>query len=191
MHRTVARHQHLLTHRPAVPGSRASRRVLGINQDPVTTKQIELEVTTRPRRWVQPRPLLAEADRQRLLVGLGPAGGPPPSNHPGGSHRHRFRARIASAGCWRAGIPEFKMESGILDRRLDQMRPKERNSGRVSTSGSTLAPKAALLISMRSYIGRWRNRFQRESCRSRPRVGGRRPSGDGVFAAGQPGARAR
>src|SRR5262249_55450099 len=99
--------------------------VLGINQDPVTIKQIELEIIDRAfeEGFVVPLPPDKLTGKTVAVVGSGPAGlaAPPP---PTARRRRgtRFERDDRIGGLLRYGIPEFKMEKRVLDRRLDQMR---------------------------------------------------------------------
>jgi len=67
-------------HRPALPGRRArAPAVLGINADPVTIKQVEVEIIDRAwaEGWVRPLPPGAEAvatGRRVAVIGSGPSG---------------------------------------------------------------------------------------------------------------------
>ncbi|EFD79603.1 predicted protein [Mycobacterium tuberculosis T85] len=77
---------------------------------------------------------------------------PPPSNSPGRVTPSPFSsAKTASAGCCVTASRNSRWKSGILIGVWTKCAPKEPNSGRASTSGSTLAPKSCALISMRSY----------------------------------------
>ena len=100
--------------------------VLGINEDPVTIKQIELR-DHRPglgRGWVVPLPP-DELDRQdggRGRVRVRRVWPPPSSSTRAGHRVTVFERDDRIGGLLRYGIPEFKMEKRVLDRRLEQMR---------------------------------------------------------------------
>ena len=69
--------------------------VLGINQDPVTIKQVEVSIIDRAwdEGWVTPQPPERLTGKTVAVVGSGPAGpGRRPAAHPGRPHRRRLRA---------------------------------------------------------------------------------------------------
>jgi len=99
--------------------------VLGINQDPVTIKQVEVEIIDRAwdEGWVRAiRP--SRATEQRVaVVGSGPAGLAAAQQLTRAGHTVIVYERADRiGGLLRYGIPEFKMEKRVLDRRLAQMR---------------------------------------------------------------------
>ncbi len=99
--------------------------VLGINQDPVTIKQIELEIIDRAFEdgTVVPLPPDQLTGKKVAVVGSGPAGLAAAQQLTRAGHTVTVFERADRIGgllCY--GIPEFKMEKRILDRRLDQMR---------------------------------------------------------------------
>jgi glutamate synthase (NADPH/NADH) small chain len=98
--------------------------VLGINDDPVAIKQIELEIVHRG--WelglIHPRPPVTRSDRSIAVVGSGPAGlaAAQQLNHAG--HRVTvFEKNERLGGLLRFGIPDFKLEKWVVDRRLEQL----------------------------------------------------------------------
>jgi glutamate synthase (NADPH/NADH) small chain len=99
--------------------------VLGINQDPVTIKQIELEIIDRAfeEGWVEPMPPTKLTGKKVAVVGSGPAGLAAAQQLTRAGHTVTvFERDDRIGGLLRYGIPEFKMEKRVLDRRLDQMR---------------------------------------------------------------------
>lgn len=99
--------------------------VLGINQDPVTIKQIELEIIDKAfdEGWVQPLPPEEKTGKKVAVVGSGPAGLAAAQQLTRAGHTVTvFERADRIGGLLRYGIPEFKMEKRVLDRRLDQMR---------------------------------------------------------------------
>ena len=99
--------------------------VLGINQDPVTIKQVE--VTIAERAWadglVAPQLPTVKTGKRIAVVGSGPAGLAAAQQLTRAGHDVTVLERAdAIGGLMRYGIPEFKMEKAVLDRRLDQMR---------------------------------------------------------------------
>ena len=98
--------------------------VLGINSDPVTIKQVELEIIERA--WDEGRvaPVMpATATGRRVaVVGSGPAGLAAAQQLTRAGHAVTvFERDDRCGGLMRYGIPEFKMEKRFLDRRLEQM----------------------------------------------------------------------
>ena len=99
--------------------------VLGINQDPVTIKQIELEIIEHgfDDGAVVPLPPDALTGKTVSVIGSGPAGLAAAQQLTRAGHSVTvFEREDRIGGLLRYGIPEFKMEKRILDRRLDQMR---------------------------------------------------------------------
>jgi glutamate synthase (NADPH/NADH) small chain len=99
--------------------------VLGINQPAVTIKQIEVSIIERAfsEGWVVPLPPPVRTGRRVAVVGSGPAGLAAAQQLTRAGHDvvvHERADRIG--GLLRYGIPEFKMEKRVLDRRLEQMR---------------------------------------------------------------------
>ena len=98
--------------------------VLGINSDPVTIKQVELEIIERAwaEEWIAPvKPTTATGARV-AVVGSGPAGLAAAQQLTRAGHAVTVYERADRiGGLLRYGIPEFKMEKRFLDRRLAQM----------------------------------------------------------------------
>jgi glutamate synthase (NADPH) small chain len=99
--------------------------VLGINADPVTIKQVEVEIIDRAfaSGWVTAMPPAQRTGRKVAVVGSGPAGLAAAQQLTRAGHTVTvFERDDVPGGLLRYGIPEFKMEKRHLDRRLDQMR---------------------------------------------------------------------
>ncbi len=99
--------------------------VLGINDDPVTIKQVEVEIIDRAFEagWVTPQPAKESSGRTVAVVGSGPAGLAAAQQLTRAGHSVTiFERNDRVGGLMRYGIPEFKMEKAVLDRRLEQMR---------------------------------------------------------------------
>ena len=99
--------------------------VLGINAAPVTIKQVEVEIIDRAftEGWVKPQPPLSRTGRRVAVVGSGPAGLAAAQQLTRAGHDVTVLERADRiGGLLRYGIPEFKMEKRVLDRRLEQMR---------------------------------------------------------------------
>ena len=99
--------------------------VLGINQDPVTIKNVEVAIIDRAwdSGYVRPRPPEWLSGRTVAVVGSGPSGLAAAQQLTRAGHTVAVYERAERiGGLLRYGIPEFKMEKAVLDRRLDQMR---------------------------------------------------------------------
>ncbi|GAA4084167.1 MULTISPECIES: glutamate synthase subunit beta [Actinomadura] len=107
------------------PAPCESACVLGINQDPVTIKRVEVEIIDRAwaEGWVRPLPPPVKTGRKVAVIGSGPAGLAAAQQLTRAGHEVRVYERADRVGgLLRYGIPEFKMEKRHLDRRIAQMR---------------------------------------------------------------------
>ena len=98
--------------------------VLGINEDPVTIERIEYEIAERAwaEAWVKPQIPTARTGKSVAVVGSGPAGLAAAQQLARAGHLVTvFERAEKPGGLLRYGIPEFKMEKKVLDRRLAQM----------------------------------------------------------------------
>jgi len=99
--------------------------VLGINQDPVTIKQIEWEIIRRgwEEGWIAPVLPERRSGRSVAVIGSGPAGLAAAQQLSRAGHTVTvFEKSDRIGGLLRYGIPDFKLEKWIIDRRLEQMR---------------------------------------------------------------------
>jgi glutamate synthase (NADPH/NADH) small chain len=106
------------------PAPCESSCVLGINQDPVTIKQVEVEIIDNAfdQGWVTPVPPHTLTGRSVAVVGSGPAGLAAAQQLTRAGHLVTvFERADRIGGLLRYGIPEFKMEKRHIDRRLEQM----------------------------------------------------------------------
>ncbi len=98
--------------------------VLGINQDAVTIKQVEVEIIDNAfaEGWVVPLPPETLTGKKVAVVGSGPAGLAAAQQLTRAGHQVTvFERADRIGGLLRYGIPEFKMEKRHIDRRLEQM----------------------------------------------------------------------
>ncbi len=99
--------------------------VLGINQDPVTIKQVEVDIIDRAwdEGWVTPQVPGRVSGKTVAVVGSGPSGLAAAQQLTRAGHNVVVYERADRiGGLLRYGIPEFKMEKRVLDTRLEQMR---------------------------------------------------------------------
>ena len=98
--------------------------VLGINQPPVTIKQIEKNIIERgfAEGWIHPEPPKIRTGKKVAVVGSGPAGLAAAQQLCRAGHTVTvYEKADRIGGLLRYGIPEFKMEKHVIDRRLEQM----------------------------------------------------------------------
>ena len=96
--------------------------VLGINRDPVTIKSIELAIVDRAfdEGWIVPQPPPTRTWKKVAIVGSGPAGLAAAAQLNAAGHSVTvFEKSDRPGGLLRYGIPEFKLEKRVLDRRVD------------------------------------------------------------------------
>jgi glutamate synthase (NADPH/NADH) small chain len=106
------------------PAPCESACVLGINQPPVTIKQVEVSIVERAFEvgGVHPQPPERLTGKTVAVVGSGPAGLAVAQQLTRAGHTVAVYERADRiGGLLRYGIPEFKMEKAVLDRRLAQM----------------------------------------------------------------------
>ena len=99
--------------------------VLGINQDPVTIKNVEVSIVEHAWDHDLVKPVAPEwlSGKTVAVVGSGPAGLAAAQQLTRAGHTVAVYERADKAGgLLRYGIPEFKMEKAVIDRRLDQMK---------------------------------------------------------------------
>ena len=99
--------------------------VLGINDAPVTIRAIELAIIDHAfaSGWVKPEPPVARTGKRVAVVGSGPAGLAAAQQLNRAGHAVTvFERADRIGGLLRYGIPEFKLEKRVLDRRLDVLR---------------------------------------------------------------------
>ena len=98
--------------------------VLGINQDPVAIRRVEENLAMRgwAEGWIVPEPPENRTGKTAAVVGSGPAGLAAAQQLNRAGHTVTvFERDDRIGGLLRYGIPDFKMEKWVLDRRLKQM----------------------------------------------------------------------
>jgi glutamate synthase (NADPH/NADH) small chain len=97
---------------------------LAVNTDAVTIEQVELAIIERAwaSGWVVPRPPEHESGRSVAVVGSGPAGLAAAQQLRRAGHSVTLIERSPQlGGLLRYGIPDFKLEKRVIDRRLEQL----------------------------------------------------------------------
>src|SRR3989442_8440010 len=99
--------------------------VLRISADPVSIKSIEHAIIDKAweEGWVRPLPGAHKAGKKVAVVGSGPAGLACAQQLARAGHDVTvFEKSDRIGGLLRYGIPDFKMEKWLIDRRIDQMK---------------------------------------------------------------------
>jgi glutamate synthase (NADPH/NADH) small chain len=99
--------------------------VLGINQPPVSIKLIERSIVERAwdEGWIHPEPPEQATGKRVAVVGSGPAGLAAAQQLRRAGHSVTvFEKNDRIGGLLRYGIPNFKLEKHIVDRRIEQMK---------------------------------------------------------------------
>jgi glutamate synthase (NADPH/NADH) small chain len=99
--------------------------VLAINEPPVTIKQIEKTIADRAfeEGFIKPEPPETRTGKRVAIAGSGPAGLAAAQQLARAGHDVTvFEKNGHIGGLLRHGIPDFKMEKHLIDRRLEQMR---------------------------------------------------------------------
>jgi glutamate synthase (NADPH/NADH) small chain len=97
---------------------------LNIDDNPVTIKTIECAIVDRAwdEGWLKPEIAATKTGKKIAIVGSGPAGLACAQQLARAGHDvHVFEKYAKAGGLLRYGIPDFKMEKGIIDRRIAQM----------------------------------------------------------------------
>ena len=103
--------------------------VLGINEDPVAIKQIEMSIADRgfDEGWIVPEPPPMRTGKSVAVVGSGPAGLAAAQQLNRAGHQVTvFERADRPGGLLMYGIPDFKLEKSRVWRRIEQMRGRRR-----------------------------------------------------------------
>ncbi len=99
--------------------------VLGISDDPVTIREDELAIIEHAfkKGYVKPRPPKKRTGKKIAVIGSGPAGLACADQLNKAGHKVTlFEKDNKAGGILRYGIPDFKLEKKILDRRIDVLK---------------------------------------------------------------------
>ncbi|MFY0613278.1 MAG: glutamate synthase subunit beta [Hyphomicrobiaceae bacterium] len=97
---------------------------LNIEDNPVTIKTIECAIADKAwdEGWIKPQPPETKTGKKVAIVGAGPAGMAAAQQLARVGHDvHVFEKNATPGGLMRYGIPDFKMEKHVVQRRADQM----------------------------------------------------------------------
>ncbi len=106
------------------PAPCESACTLNINDDAVGIKSIEHAIIDKAweQGWVEPQPAKHKTGKKVAVVGSGPAGLAAAQQLARAGHSVTvFEKNDRAGGLLRYGIPDFKMEKGLIDRRIEQM----------------------------------------------------------------------
>ena len=98
--------------------------VLGINNPPVTIKNIECTIIDKgwEQGWVKPEPPLKRTGKRIAIIGSGPAGLSAAAQlNKAGHHITVYERADRLGGLLMYGIPNMKLDKGLVIRRIDQM----------------------------------------------------------------------
>ena len=97
---------------------------LNIEDTPVTIKTIECAIVDRAWKngWLKPEVAARKTGKKIAVIGAGPAGLAAAQQLARAGHDvHVYEKNAKAGGLLRYGIPDFKMEKGLIDRRIKQM----------------------------------------------------------------------
>jgi glutamate synthase (NADPH/NADH) small chain len=97
---------------------------LNLDDEPVTIKTIECAIVDKAweQGWLPPKPAPQKTGKKIAIAGAGPAGLAAAQQLAQVGHDvHVFEKNAKAGGLLRYGIPDFKMEKQLIDRRVEQM----------------------------------------------------------------------
>jgi glutamate synthase (NADPH/NADH) small chain len=127
--KTAARNLHSTNNFPEItgrvcPAPCEAACTLNIDDTPVTIKTIECAIADKAfaEGWVAAEPAEKKTGKRVAVVGSGPAGLAAAQQLARAGHEvHVYDKSPSPGGLLRYGIPDFKMEKGIVERRVKQM----------------------------------------------------------------------
>src|SRR3954468_13000855 len=127
--REAARNLHSTNNFPEVtgrvcPAPCEASCTLNLNDNPVTIKTIECTIADRAieQGWAVPEPPSRKTGKKVAVIGSGPAGMACAQQLARAGHEvHLYEKYAKAGGLMRYGIPDFKMEKNVIDRRVTQM----------------------------------------------------------------------
>jgi glutamate synthase (NADPH/NADH) small chain len=120
---------------------------LNIDDNPVTIKSIECSIVDRgwQEGWIVPQPPVRKSGKRVAVVGSGPAGLACAQQLARAGHAVTlFEKADRIGGLLRYGIPDFKMEKRLIDRRMRQMEAEGVELRTGVEVGATLSVKSLL-----------------------------------------------
>jgi len=99
--------------------------VLALNAEPVAVRQIELFLIEKgfSEGWIRPRTVIKRTGKKAAVIGSGPAGLAAADELNKKGHRVTvYDSQAKPGGMLRYGIPDFKLEKHVLDRRIDLLK---------------------------------------------------------------------
>lgn len=128
---------------------------LNIEDNPVTIKTIECAIVDRAWKngWLKPEIAPKKTGKSVAVIGAGPAGLAAAQQLARAGHDvHVYEKHAKAGGLLRYGIPDFKMEKGLIDRRVAQMEAEgvtfhyNQHVGRTIAAKDLLAKHDAVLL---------------------------------------------
>ncbi len=127
--REAARNLHSTNNFPEVtgrvcPAPCEAACTLNLENTPVSIKDIECAIADKgfAEGWTEPQPPSRKTGKKVAIVGSGPAGMAAAQQLARAGHDvHLYEKNAKPGGLLRYGIPDFKMEKHIIDRRMKQM----------------------------------------------------------------------
>jgi glutamate synthase (NADPH) small chain len=98
--------------------------VVGLNSEPVSIREIEKQIAEEgwSRGFIKPQPAVEKTGKRVAVVGSGPAGMAAAQQLTRAGHDVTlFEKNARVGGLMRFGIPDFKLDKKVIDRRLEQM----------------------------------------------------------------------